>query len=111
VIRTRRVPFFHSRPSRPLLATTITIVLIGLALPYTPLAHTSSSANENGLHKVVGRARVERPARVGESDRILRGRCEGPLGWHRSRADGATRCYHQPTREARLQGTKRLQTV
>jgi Mg2+-importing ATPase len=40
VIRTRRVPFFHSRPSRPLLATTIAVVLIGLALPYSPLAHT-----------------------------------------------------------------------
>ena len=39
VIRTRRVPFFHSRPSRPLLATTIAVVLVGLALPYTPLAH------------------------------------------------------------------------
>jgi Mg2+-importing ATPase len=40
VIRTRRVPFFHSRPSRPLLATTVAVVLIGLALPYSPLAHT-----------------------------------------------------------------------
>jgi Mg2+-importing ATPase len=39
VIRTRRVPFFHSRPSRPLLATTIAVVLIGMALPYSPLAH------------------------------------------------------------------------
>jgi Mg2+-importing ATPase len=38
VIRTRRVPFFKSRPSRPLLATTIAVVLIGLALPYSPLA-------------------------------------------------------------------------
>ncbi len=40
VIRTRRVPFFRSRPSRPLLATTIAVVLVGLALPYSPLAHT-----------------------------------------------------------------------
>ncbi len=39
VIRTRRVPFFHSRPSRPLLATTIAVVLVGLALPYSPFAH------------------------------------------------------------------------
>jgi Mg2+-importing ATPase len=39
VIRTRRIPFFSSRPSRPLLATTIAVVLVGLALPYTPLAH------------------------------------------------------------------------
>ena len=40
VIRTRRVPFFRSRPSRPLLATTIAVVLIGLALPYSPVAGT-----------------------------------------------------------------------
>ena len=40
VIRTRRIPFLRSRPSRPLLATTIVVVAIGLALPYSPLAHT-----------------------------------------------------------------------
>ena len=39
VIRTRRVPFFHSRPSRPLLITTLAVVLVGLGLPYSPLAH------------------------------------------------------------------------
>jgi Mg2+-importing ATPase len=39
VIRTRRVPFFSSRPSRPLLATTLCVVLVGLAIPYSPLAH------------------------------------------------------------------------
>jgi Mg2+-importing ATPase len=39
VIRTRRVPFLKSRPSRPLLVTTIAVVLLGLALPYSPLAH------------------------------------------------------------------------
>jgi Mg2+-importing ATPase len=39
VIRTRRVPFFRSRPSRPLLATTIAVVVFGLLLPYSPLAH------------------------------------------------------------------------
>jgi P-type Mg2+ transporter len=37
-IRTRRVPFFHSRPSTPLaLATTISVA-IGVALPFSPLA-------------------------------------------------------------------------
>ncbi len=40
VIRTRRVPFVRSRPSRPLLVTTLAVVLVGLALPYSPLAHT-----------------------------------------------------------------------
>jgi Mg2+-importing ATPase len=39
VIRTRRVPFFSSRPSRPLLATTLVVVGLGIVLPYSPLAH------------------------------------------------------------------------
>ncbi|MGD0115817.1 MAG: magnesium-translocating P-type ATPase [Dehalococcoidia bacterium] len=38
VIRTRRVPFFHSRPSRPLLATTLACAAVGVVLPYSPLA-------------------------------------------------------------------------
>jgi Mg2+-importing ATPase len=38
VIRTRRVPFFSSRPSRPLLVTTLCVVIVGLVLPYSPLA-------------------------------------------------------------------------
>jgi P-type Mg2+ transporter len=37
-IRTTRVPFFHSRPSRPLLWSTLTVVAIGIALPFSPLA-------------------------------------------------------------------------
>jgi P-type Mg2+ transporter len=40
VIRTRRVPFIRSRPSRPLLATTLAVVGVGLVLPFTPLADT-----------------------------------------------------------------------
>ncbi len=40
VIRTRRIPFYKSRPSRPLLATTLACAAIGVALPYIPpLAH------------------------------------------------------------------------
>ena len=39
VIRTRRVPFFRSRPSRPLLITTIACAALGMALPFIgPLA-------------------------------------------------------------------------
>jgi ATPase, P-type (transporting), HAD superfamily, subfamily IC len=38
IIRTRRVPFFRSAPSRPLLATTLLCVVIGASLPYTPLS-------------------------------------------------------------------------
>jgi Mg2+-importing ATPase len=37
-IRTRRVPFFRSRPSIPLTATTLLVAAIGTALPFTPLA-------------------------------------------------------------------------
>jgi len=40
VIRTRRVPFFHSRPSWPLLLTTLTVAGVGVVLPYSPLADT-----------------------------------------------------------------------
>jgi Mg2+-importing ATPase len=39
LIRTRRVPFFRSRPSRPLFATTLAVVAVGIAIPYSPLAH------------------------------------------------------------------------
>jgi Mg2+-importing ATPase len=40
VIRTRRIPFYRSRPSTPLLLTTIACAVLGVALPFiTPLAH------------------------------------------------------------------------
>lgn len=35
-IRTRRVPFWRSRPSVPLLVTTLACVAVGVALPYSP---------------------------------------------------------------------------
>jgi P-type Mg2+ transporter len=38
-IRTRRIPFFRSRPSTPVIAATVTCVAIGVLLPYSPLAH------------------------------------------------------------------------
>ena len=38
-IRTRRVPFFRSRPSWQLVAAALTVVAIGIALPMSPLAH------------------------------------------------------------------------
>jgi Mg2+-importing ATPase len=40
IIRTHRVPFFRSRPSAPLLVSTLAAVAIGFALPFSPLAHT-----------------------------------------------------------------------
>jgi Mg2+-importing ATPase len=38
LIRTRRIPFFYSRPSTPLVTTTLACVAVGLILPYSPLA-------------------------------------------------------------------------
>jgi len=38
-IRTRRVPFSRSRPSVALLLSTLTVAAIGIALPFSPLAH------------------------------------------------------------------------
>ena len=37
IIRTARIPFLESRASTPLIATTIAIVAIGGAIPYTPI--------------------------------------------------------------------------
>jgi P-type Mg2+ transporter len=37
-IRTRRVPFFRSRPSTPLTLATVICVAIGVVLPFSPLA-------------------------------------------------------------------------
>jgi P-type Mg2+ transporter len=39
-IRTRRIPFFRSRPSRPLLLAALGVVLIGALLPASPLGPT-----------------------------------------------------------------------
>ena len=38
-IRTHRVPFFRSRASTPLLVSTLIVVAVGFALPFSPLAH------------------------------------------------------------------------
>ena len=38
-IRTRRVPFFRSRPSTPLAAATVACVGVGIVLPFSPFAH------------------------------------------------------------------------
>jgi len=39
VIRTRRIPFFRSRPSVPLLLAAFAVVIAGAVLPFTPLGH------------------------------------------------------------------------
>ena len=40
VIRTRRRPFWRSRPSQPLLLASVLVPLVGIALPYMPFGHT-----------------------------------------------------------------------
>ena len=40
VIRTRRVPFLRSRPSGPLLVSVIAVVIVGIAIPQSPLNAT-----------------------------------------------------------------------
>ena len=39
-IRTRRIPFFRSHPSLPLVLSALAIVVVGSVLPSTPFAHT-----------------------------------------------------------------------
>ena len=39
-IRTRRIPFFRSHPSLPLVLAAVGVVIVGSVLPSTPLAHT-----------------------------------------------------------------------
>jgi Mg2+-importing ATPase len=39
VIRTHRVPFWRSRPSRPLLGAVLGVIIIGAVLPYSPFSH------------------------------------------------------------------------
>jgi Mg2+-importing ATPase len=39
VIRTHRVPFWRSRPSRSLLVAVIGVIIVGALLPYSPFAH------------------------------------------------------------------------
>ena len=38
IIRTRRVPFFGSRPSTQMLFTTLAVMALGVWLPYSPFA-------------------------------------------------------------------------
>jgi Mg2+-importing ATPase len=39
LIRTRRVPFFRSRPSLAMIITPVTCAVVGALLPFSPLAH------------------------------------------------------------------------
>ncbi len=39
LIRTRRIPFFRSRPSLPMIVTPITAAAVGIAIAFSPVAH------------------------------------------------------------------------
>jgi Mg2+-importing ATPase len=45
VIRTRRVPFLHSRPSRAMLVLPVASATVGALLPFSPLAHVLGFAS------------------------------------------------------------------
>jgi P-type Mg2+ transporter len=39
IIRSNRIPFLQSRPSKPMLMATLTVMALGVWLPYSPFAH------------------------------------------------------------------------
>jgi Mg2+-importing ATPase len=50
VIRTQRIPFIQSRASWPLTVTTAVIMMIGMWLPFSPLADTLELTPLPGLY-------------------------------------------------------------
>ncbi|MCE1188192.1 MAG: magnesium-translocating P-type ATPase [Ignavibacteria bacterium] len=50
IIRTRRIPFFQSRPSMPMLVTTLIIMSVAAWLPYSPLAATFGMVPLPGIY-------------------------------------------------------------
>jgi len=50
VIRTNRIPFIQSRASLPLTITTLSIMILGAWLPYSPLASSLGLAHLPGLY-------------------------------------------------------------
>ena len=70
LIRTRRVPFFRSRPSPAMIVTPIACATIGAFLPFTPLADTlGTHADRATAHPIAEPAeclvRVIQAERVG----------------------------------------------
>ncbi len=50
IIRTNKIPFLESRSSRPLAITTLSILLLGAWLPYSPLASALGLAHLPGMY-------------------------------------------------------------
>ena len=109
VIRTRRIPFFKSRPSKPLLAATLACAAVGVALPYIgPLARLLGFQPLPGWFLVtlagmivtylalaqLGVAYFFRPKRDGPSLARALGRHERQIGRRASRWSGRARVSH-----------------
>ena len=50
IIRTNKIPFLQSRPSTPLLVTTLSIMAVGAWLPYSPVASSLGLVRLPGLY-------------------------------------------------------------
>ncbi|MDQ2894938.1 MAG: magnesium-translocating P-type ATPase [Actinomycetota bacterium] len=113
VIRTRRVPFLRSTPSRAMIVLPIACAAIGALLPFTPLAHLLGFASlplefflilvgmiaaylvlaevvKARFYKVQSRPRIEKPTRAGRHERHVRRRAarfrRGAAAVHAARA-------------------------
>ena len=72
VIRTRRHPFWRSRPSTPLLVASLVVPLIGIALPYAPFGHALGFTHLPLVYYPILGAMVAGVSRAGRTD-------EGPV--------------------------------
>ncbi len=89
VIRTRRVPFFRSRPSRPLLVASLATVAIGAVLPISPLAHVLGFTRLSPLFYLALVAMVS--AYLTLAELVKRRFFQAPLGPRPLAAKGAER--------------------
>ena len=87
VIRTRRIPFFKSRPSPPLLAATLACAAVGVALPYIgPLARLLGFQPLPGWFLVDARGHDRHVSRAGPArGGVLLQAAERPLARPRPR--------------------------
>ena len=93
VIRTRRVPFFKSRPSLPMLLVPTGAALVGAILPYTGLAHLlgfTPAADDLLPAAVRDGRRLPAAGRAGEDPVLPRPPCpDAPDRLHPRRTAGA----------------------
>ncbi len=111
-IRTRRVPFFHSRPSTPLTVATFACVAIGVILPYSPLAHVLGfTALPASLLAVLAAMVVVYLVLIELGKRhFYRVLVEGPPIAHAA-PDRERRIHHRASRWSTLARPRRLSTL